>query len=127
MQFQDVPENFLLEDYVPQLEVLQHSRSFITHGGMNSTMEAFYFGVPLIVVPQTVEQERTAQQVEKLGLGLQLDKEVLSAEVLRNAVKQVTEDETLQPRLLAMQQEIQRAGGYRRAVDEILAYAARRR
>jgi MGT family glycosyltransferase len=127
VQLQDIPENFLIEDYVPQLEVLQRSRSFITHGGMNSTMEALYFGVPPIVVPQTVEQERTGQQVEKLGLGLQLDKETLTEEVLRNAVKQVTEDETFQPRLLSMQQEIQNAGGYRRAADEILAYAARRR
>lgn len=127
IQLQDIPENFLIEDYVPQLEVLQRSRSFITHGGMNSTMEGLYFGVPPIVVPQTVEQERTAQQVEKLGLGLQLDKETLTAEVLRNAVKQVAEDKTLQPRLLFMQQEIQNAGGYQRAADEILAYTARHR
>lgn len=125
IQVQNIPENFLIEDYVPQLEVLQRSRIFITHGGMNSTMEGLYFGIPLIVVPQTVEQERTAQQVEKLGLGLQLNKETLTAQVLQDAVKQVAEDETLPTRLLFMQQEIQNAGGYRRAVDEILVYASK--
>src|SRR5262249_10273098 len=34
------PSNFLARRHVPQLEVLKRAKAFVTHGGMNSTMEA---------------------------------------------------------------------------------------
>ncbi len=49
----DTPTNFIVRNYEPQLEVLQHAKLFITHGGMNSTSEGLYYGVPLIVLPQS--------------------------------------------------------------------------
>jgi UDP:flavonoid glycosyltransferase YjiC (YdhE family) len=39
---------------------------------MNSTMEALYFGVPLVTFPRQPEQEATARRVEELGLGRRL-------------------------------------------------------
>jgi MGT family glycosyltransferase len=35
-----IPDNFLVSPYVPQLKVLEHTDAFVTHGGMNSVMEA---------------------------------------------------------------------------------------
>jgi UDP:flavonoid glycosyltransferase YjiC (YdhE family) len=34
------PANFLIAPHVPQLEVLSRADLFISHGGMNSTMES---------------------------------------------------------------------------------------
>src|SRR5918997_4554257 len=51
-----VPDNFLVRSHVPQLEVLELTGVFVTHGGMNSVMEAIYYGVPMVVVPQQPEQ-----------------------------------------------------------------------
>jgi anthraniloyl-CoA monooxygenase len=31
-----MPDNFIVRNYVPQLDVLQHADAFITHGGMNT-------------------------------------------------------------------------------------------
>ncbi|MGV2806296.1 glycosyl transferase family 1, partial [Clostridium perfringens] len=46
----EIPTNFIVKNYVPQTDVLQHAKLFITHGGMNSTHEGLYYGVPLIVI-----------------------------------------------------------------------------
>jgi len=118
-----VPQNFLLAPYVPQLEVLQQTSVFVTHGGMNSVMESLYFGVPVVVVPQIIEQEKTAQRCAELGLGIALDPNDLTAEKLRAAVDQVHHTPSFREHVLAMQQTVRAAGGYQRAVDAISNFA----
>jgi len=51
-----IPSNILIENYVPQIEVLKKASLFISHGGMNSVNEALYFGVSLLILPQQFEQ-----------------------------------------------------------------------
>jgi MGT family glycosyltransferase len=116
------PANFLIAPYVPQLEVLTRADLFISHGGMNSIMESLSFGVPLVVVPQMMEQEINAHRVQELGLGLALEKEALTAEKLRAAVSQVASDADFRARLQEMQQEVRQSGGSQRAADEIIRY-----
>jgi len=118
-----VPQNFLLASYVPQLEVLQQTGVFVTHGGMNSVMESLYFGVPVVVVPQIIEQEMTARRCAELGLGIALDPNNLSADTLRAAVEEVHNTPIFRERILAMQQTVRAAGGYQRAVDAISNFA----
>jgi MGT family glycosyltransferase len=68
----DIPANCLVQQFVPQLEILQRASLFITHGGMNSVNEAHSYNVPLVIVPQTADQHLIAKRVEKLGAGKQL-------------------------------------------------------
>lgn len=119
-----VPPNFLLAAYVPQLEVLQQTSVFVTHGGMNSVMESLYFGVPMVLVPQMREQEVTAQRCAELGLGIALDQNDLTAEKLRAAVEDVRHTPTFGEHVHAMQQAVRAAGGYQRAVDAISHFAS---
>jgi MGT family glycosyltransferase len=122
-----IPANFIVADYVPQLEVLQHTSVFISHGGMNSTMESLYYGVPLVVLPQMAEQAMTARQVQKLGLGVSLDGKEVSADGLLHAVQQITDDAAFAQRAQAMQQTLHEAGGYRKATDVLMHYVSRNR
>ena len=117
-----IPANFIVADYVPQLEVLQYSSVFISHGGMNSTMESLYYGVPLVVLPQMAEQAMTATQVQKLGLGVALDGKQVSADDLLHAVQQITNDVAFTQRVQAMQQTLREAGGYHKAADALIHY-----
>lgn len=121
-----VPANFLLAPYVPQLEILQKASVFITHGGMNSTMESLYYGVPMVVVPQMLEQEMTARRVAELGLGRTLDEEHLTAEQLREVVVRVQHDVAILQCVQKMQQTVRTAGGYQLAADVILSFASKR-
>ena len=49
-----------------------HIQSCLLHGGMNSTHEGLYNGIPLIVIPQSADQPVIAKQVENLGAGIKL-------------------------------------------------------
>jgi MGT family glycosyltransferase len=118
--FVQIPDNFLVRPHVPQLEVLEHTSLFITHGGMNSVMEAIYYGVPMVVVPQQPEQAMTAARVAELGLGVALlEPGRVTAGALRDAVAAVSGDADYRSRLAHMQQAARDAGGYLRAADAI--------
>ena len=96
---------------------------FVTHGGMNSTMEGLYYGVPMVVLPQMMEQEMTARRIEELGLGVALDPENLTAEQLREVITRIQQDPMIIQRVQAMRQTVHAAGGYQRAADAILDFA----
>jgi len=69
-KFQNLPDNFLIRQYVPQQQLLYHVDIFITHAGMNSVNESICSGVPMILIPHTYEQKLIANRVENLGLGI---------------------------------------------------------
>ena len=70
--FNDVPENVEIYVFVDQVAVLKEADVFITHCGMNSASESLYFGVPLVLFPQTPEQSGVANRIEELGAGKKL-------------------------------------------------------
>lgn len=49
MATDEVPDNILVMDFAPQLEVLDNAAVAITHGGISTINEALHKGVPLIV------------------------------------------------------------------------------
>ncbi|MGQ0515222.1 nucleotide disphospho-sugar-binding domain-containing protein, partial [Bacillus sp. D-CC] len=44
-----IPKNFIVKNYVPQTKLLANTKLFITHGGMNSTHEGLYNGIPQLI------------------------------------------------------------------------------
>ncbi|SDS99849.1 macrolide family glycosyltransferase [Microlunatus soli] len=115
----EIPDNFEIRPYFPQPAVLRHADVFVSHTGMNSTMEALASGVPLVAVPQMPEQQMNAQQVDDLGLGRRLDTETVTAEQLRDAVTAVADDPQLRARVADFATDLARAGGATAAVDAI--------
>ncbi|MEO2078264.1 MAG: macrolide family glycosyltransferase [Bacillus sp. (in: firmicutes)] len=118
----EIPPNFMVENYVPQTVVLKHTKVFITHSGMNSTHEGLYYGVPLVVLPQSADQPMIAGQVANIGAGITLRMQGLTAAQLREAVERVLKDLTFQRRAANMGESFRKSGGYRRAVDEIFVF-----
>ncbi|WP_024983180.1 macrolide family glycosyltransferase [Brevibacillus borstelensis] len=121
----DIPANFIVQSYVPQLEILQRAKLFVTHGGMNSTSEGLYYGVPLIVLPQSADQPYLARRVAELGAGIHLNPEGLTAGDLREAAERVFKDASMRKVCAEIGDSFRAAGGYRRAVEEIFAYKRR--
>ena len=117
-----IPGNFVVKASVPQTALLPHADVFVTHGGLNSTMESLYYGVPLVVLPSIKEQQTTAERVRDLQLGLVLDRNNLTAQALHEAVTTVLQDETIRHSLHHIKDTIRSAGGYLRATDAIIAF-----
>lgn len=115
----DIPANFEVRRHVPQLDVLQHARVFLTHAGMNSTMESLFHGVPMVAVPQMNEQRANALRVEELGLGRHLPREEVTVESLRDAVKAVADDEAVAERVQRMQTSLRTVDGPAVAADAV--------
>ncbi|MGW5981285.1 macrolide family glycosyltransferase [Bacillus mycoides] len=118
-QFENIPNNFKLYNYVPQLEVLQHTDVFVTHGGMNSSSEALYYGVPLVVIPVTGDQPLVAKRLNEVGAGIRLNRNELTSELLRETVKKVMCDLTFKENSRTVGNSLRNGGGYQRAVEEI--------
>jgi MGT family glycosyltransferase len=114
-----IPSNFMVKPYVPQIDLLQKTKLFITHGGMNSTSEALYYGVPLIVIPTGKDQPAIAQRVSELGAGVRLSMDGLTSTQLKDAVSTVFSNESYRLKAVEIGQSFQDASGYKRAVDEI--------
>ncbi|EMA6343098.1 macrolide family glycosyltransferase [Bacillus cytotoxicus] len=123
-QLEEIPANFHVYNYVPQLEILQHADVFITHGGMNSSSEALYYGVPLVVIPVMGDQPFVAKRVEELGAGIQLDRTNITPEILREAVEMILDNKSFREKSRKIGESLHAAGGYRRAVDEIVTFTS---
>ena len=89
-RFENLPENIQVYESVDQMAVLSIADVFITHCGMNSASEGLYFGVPLVLFPQTPEQDAVARRTEELSAGVRL-KSISEKDIL-DALNQVLND-----------------------------------
>ena len=90
----DLPKNILLRSSVPQLEVLKRADLFITHCGMNSTLETIKYGVPIIALPIKADQPVNAVRIcDELSFGIRLITDAFTPEQLADSVDQVLSDE----------------------------------
>ena len=112
-----IPENFEVQNRVVQMEVLQEAQVFLSHCGMNSVNESLYCGVPLVMFPQTAEQNGVANRVAALHAGVFLEEN--SAGAIRVAVQTVLADDTYKNSAAAIAETFKRAGGAPAAADEI--------
>ncbi|MFC7340284.1 macrolide family glycosyltransferase [Saccharopolyspora griseoalba] len=115
----EIPENFDVRPSFPQPAVLRHASAFVSHAGMNSTMESLNCAVPLVAVPQMPEQSANAARVEELGLGIELDPETASAAELRDAVDRVATDQRMRANLAHMRELVAASGGAPAGADAL--------
>jgi len=117
-----IPANVLVRKWAPQLFVLSRASLFVTRGGMNSVSESLLAGVPMVVVPEIEEQRLVATQVRDSGAGLILSARGLRADHLRLQVDKVLSNPEFQQSAQRMGATLRAAGGYQKAVEEILRY-----
>ncbi|GAB5567327.1 UDP-glucuronosyltransferase 3A1-like isoform X1 [Prionailurus iriomotensis] len=90
--------NVKIVDWLPQNDLLAHPRIrlFVTHGGLNSIMEAIQHGVPIVGIPVLGDHPENMVRVEakKFGVSIQLNQ--IKAETLALKMKEVIEDKSVQ-------------------------------
>lgn len=114
-----LPENVSVYRQVDQIAVLDQADVFVSHCGMNSVSESLYFGVPLVMLPQTSEQKGVAHRVAQLGAGLALSR--TDAAAIRAAVEQILSDASYRTNAAAIGESFQNCPGAKGAADKILS------
>ncbi len=117
----EIPANVRTFPFLPQLEVLEHARYFITHAGIGSVMEAAYYGVPMLAIPQMDEQAFTAKCMADAGLGIMIPKEELTAETLKAALHELTTNPVYTDNVKKMSAELKGLGG-EYAADAVIKF-----
>lgn len=114
-KLQKLSENVFVHSTVDQIAVLEKADAFLTHCGMNSASEGLYFGVPLVMLPQTSEQGGVAARVEQLGAGLRLKK--TTPEVIRGTLETVMNDPSYRDNVKKIAESFRASGGAKAAAD----------
>jgi len=123
-EFNNIPDNFMIRQSVPQQKLLRYVDLFITHAGMNSVNEAICRGVPMLLLPHHFEQEMIAKRVKEMGIGMILNiKNITPEKLYKNANHLISESHFKNQALkfkLAFKEEEKMS--HIKAADEILHY-----
>ncbi|MGD9572020.1 MAG: macrolide family glycosyltransferase [Thermoleophilia bacterium] len=104
---------------VDQIAVLRHARAFVTHAGMGGITEALWFGVPMVAVPQAVDQFANAERLAEIGAGVHVPQDQAAPEALERAVREVAADAAVARRLAEIRADLHATGGAGRAADAV--------
>ncbi|WP_375385139.1 glycosyltransferase [uncultured Microbacterium sp.] len=85
----EVPSDWLVRAFLPQVRLLAAADAAVTHGGNNSVTEAIGSGVPLVVLPFSTDQFAGAAALERSGFGVALDPNAATAAELAAALEAV--------------------------------------
>ncbi len=110
-------------EFLPQTKLIPLVDLVITHGGNNTTTEAFHFGKPMIVLPLFWDQYDNAQRVDETGFGVRLPTYAFQDADLRGAIDRLLGG-GLPRRMAEIGAEIRAKDGVARAAEAIEAVGA---
>ncbi|MEV4128134.1 macrolide family glycosyltransferase [Nocardia sp. NPDC049707] len=114
-----VPPNVEVHSWVPQRAILEQADAFVTHAGMGGCGEGLLAAVPMIAVPQGVEQFMNADRLVELGVARRIDTQDATAENLRAALDDLVHDTEVACRSAQLRADTRAEGGTHRAADLI--------
>jgi len=119
----EIPANFLVRAYVPQLALLPRMAAVVCHGGHNTTCEALANGLPLVIAPIKDDQPIVADQVVAAGAGVRVKFGRVQAPELRAAVLRALQDPALREAAGRVRASFAAAGGAAAAAAHLEALA----
>ena len=106
-------------EFLPQTKIVPLVDLVITHGGNNTTTEAFHFGKPMIVLPLFWDQYDNGQRVDETGFGVRLQTYAFEAAELTGALDRLLADADLRRRMAEIASEIRSRDGVAMAAAAI--------
>ena len=112
-----VPYNITISRFVDQIAVLSQADVFLTHCGMNSVNESLYYKVPLVMYPQTSEQDGVTTRVEQLGAGIRL--KYVNAKSITETIENVLHTKSYYEQAAKISEGFHKCTGVKGAADKI--------
>jgi UDP:flavonoid glycosyltransferase YjiC (YdhE family) len=91
-EFGAQPANVHIERYIPQSLLFPYCELVVSHGGWNTILAGFSFGLPQVVVPLGADQPQHARRCVLLGVGVAIEPAGLTPEAVRDAVREVLQN-----------------------------------
>ncbi|KST68478.1 glycosyltransferase [Mastigocoleus testarum] len=114
-----IPGKPLIVRFAPQLEILDKAKLFITHVGMNSTLESLRAGVPILALPQTSDQPGIAARVKHIGVGEFILSKDITVESIRSTAKTILSNPEYKQKAVEFSQLTSMQNGCQLAADII--------
>lgn len=113
------PDNFIVQSYVPQLELLKHIDVVIGHGGLNTVCDTYMNGIPMLIIPIAFDQSHTATLIDQYGCGIRLKYKRMKTKDIEQAVDDLLYNEKYKKAAKEIQQSFIEAGGNKKAAELI--------
>ncbi|MET0257887.1 MAG: nucleotide disphospho-sugar-binding domain-containing protein [Methylobacterium sp.] len=114
----------LVTDFLPQRAMLALADLCISHGGLNTALDAMEAGVPVLAIPIAYDQPGVAARLLHHGAGLRLARRRLDVDDVVAALRRLHGEPRFAVRAHAIGAEIREAGGVERAADLVERFAA---
>jgi MGT family glycosyltransferase len=120
----DPPEHVLVTARAPVLPLMTRLDAVVSHGGLNTVVEALAHAVPLVVAPIALDQPVLAAQVAAAGAGVRVDYATESPHGLREAIRAVLDDPAFAEGAARVRDSFTAAGGAAVAAQRLAELAA---
>ncbi|MDB4923258.1 nucleotide disphospho-sugar-binding domain-containing protein [Mucilaginibacter sp.] len=121
--FEVWPDNFIVNGFVPQTELMPHMDMVICHGGFNTVNDTFINGLPMLITPIAYDHFHTAKLIEKAGCGISIRYKRLRIADLKNAVFELLENPEYRNASIKIKETFIAAGGNDKAVQLLEDFA----
>jgi MGT family glycosyltransferase len=116
-QIRPIPNNAIVVNNAPQLDLLQKASVCITHAGFNTVLEALTQGVPQIAIPVTNDQPGVAARIADKKTGKTTSLDGLDPSNLSALVDDVFNNPLYRDNSRAIQKAIAKRNGLSEAAD----------
>ena len=118
--FEPLPANVAVEQYVSQALLLPRCSAVVCHAGAGTIIGALANGVPLVCLPRGADQYGNGAQISRIGAGITLLPDQVSAETIRDATRRVLDDDSYAAAAASVKTEIERLPGPSAVVQELV-------
>jgi zeaxanthin glucosyltransferase len=116
-QIGPVPNNAIVVNHAPQLELLKKASVCITHAGFNTVLEALTKGVPQVAIPVTNDQPGVAARIAAHRTGVVASLEKLTVSHLATLVDEVFNNPIYRDNSHSIEKAIAKKNGLSVAAD----------
>lgn len=115
----NLPGGPIVVEDAPQLELLKRAEIVVTHGGLNTVLEALMEGKPMLVLPIAYDQPAVAARLAWRGVAEVIPAGRITIHRLVSSLQRIVTTQAYRTAALGLQGQIRKVDGLKRAADLI--------